>query len=400
MIVGNRAAHGGDKTSGFDNASTIAGFIITDKPVMSMPPNAVVVAQGDSVTWSGYAVGVPPLSYQWRHNGVPIPGATSGTYSISNVGPANQGSYDLVVSNLYGVASSGPLPIDQLSAQIVTNLVLDSSPNGQEHDGLNSGATWLATDGTHSGVMSFNATNRNQIIVPGQTNFDVGVGTITFWMRSAGPTNSDGNPAMLIDRRAANGLVIAQLADGSIEAQTSAKANDLISGSTVSTNNSWHHVAVVFNITNSENISLYIDGVLDTTGGNTADWSWQRGQQFELGLSHDTFWQAYNGLMDDVRFYNRALTDAEVTSVFNTAALVDTNALVMRLNFDTAPGRGLNLKWGVTDAILQSADTANGPYHDTPSIASPYPTSLKGASKFYRYHGHTTTNIVSNPYLM
>jgi hypothetical protein len=49
---------------------------------------------------------------------------------------------------------------------------------------------------------------------------------------------------------------------------------------------------------------------------------------------------------------------------------------------------------------LQSGDAATGPYSDTPSVAAPYPTSIKGPRKFYRYHGHTPTNIVSNPYLM
>lgn len=113
-----------------------------------------------------------------------------------------------------------------------------------------------------------------------------------------------------------------------------------------------------------------------------------------------TIGKRYNGLLDDVRFYNRALTDSEVTSVFNTGAVVDANALVMRLNFDTAPIRGLNLQWQAPDVILQSSDSAIGPYTDTPSVASPYPSTIKGASKFYRYHGHTPTNIVSNPYLM
>ena len=43
--------------------------------------------------------------------------------------------------------------------------------------------------------------------------------------------------------------------------------------------------------------------------------------------------------MDDVRFYNRGLSATEVTSAYG-GALVDTNALVMQLNFTTAPGAG------------------------------------------------------------
>ena len=80
-IIGNRAAHVGPKT-GYNFASTISGFIITDKPVISMPPNSVVAFPADSVTLSAYAVGVPPLSFQWRKNGVPIPGATTNSFEI------------------------------------------------------------------------------------------------------------------------------------------------------------------------------------------------------------------------------------------------------------------------------------------------------------------------------
>jgi hypothetical protein len=401
QIIGNRAAHSAGPPA-FNFASTISGAIITDKPVISMSPKPVVVAPGDSVTWSGYAVGVPPLSYQWRHDGVPVPGATTSSFTIPTVTAANRGSYDLVVTNLYGSAVSAPVPVDQIAATVITNLVLDTNPNGPEHDGLNSGTAWLATSGTHSGVASFNGTNQNEIVVPGQISFDVGAGTISFWMRSSGLINPTGHPAALLDRRGGSGgLVIAQTSSGSVEVKVTTAINDFTSTSTVLSDDNWHHVSVVFNITNGEAIQLYIDGATDASSGNAADWSWAPGQELEFGLSHDaSSWQPYNGLLDDVRFYNRALAASDIASIFNTGALVDTAALVMRLNFDTAPVRGLNLSWRVTDVILQSANSVTGPYTDIPANVSPYPTSFKNAAKFFRYHGHSATNVVSNPYFM
>jgi hypothetical protein len=94
------------------------------------------------------------------------------------------------------------------------------------------------------------------------------------------------------------------------------------------------------------------------------------------------------------------LTASEITSVFSTGALVDTNALVMRLNFDAAPGKGLNLTWRAADVTLQSAGSVKGPYSDTPAKVSPYPTSFGKGPESYRYHGHSPTNTISNPYLM
>jgi hypothetical protein len=103
--------------------------------------------------------------------------------------------------------------------------------------------------------------------------------------------------------------------------------------------------------------------------------------------------------MDDVRFYNRALTDSEVLSAYG-GALVDTNALVMQLNFTAAPGQGITLTWQATDVVLQSADLVVGPYTDLPGAVSPYNVSVQKTAKFYRYRGHTPAVIISNPYLM
>jgi hypothetical protein len=101
-----------------------------------------------------------------------------------------------------------------------------------------------------------------------------------------------------------------------------------------------------------------------------------------------------------VRFYNRALSGSEVTSAYG-GALVDTNALVMQLNFTTAPGLGLVLTWKAPDAVLQSADSVTGPYTDLPEAASPYSVSVQQAAKFYRYRTqHTPAVVIANPYLM
>ena len=104
--------------------------------------------------------------------------------------------------------------------------------------------------------------------------------------------------------------------------------------------------------------------------------------------------------MDDVRFYNVALTDAQIASAY-TGSLVDNSALVMQLNFTTAPGAGITLTWQLPNAVLQSADSVEGPYTDVAGATSPYSVSIQKAAKYYRYQGvHAPAVIVSNPYLM
>lgn len=102
------------------------------------------------------------------------------------------------------------------------------------------------------------------------------------------------------------------------------------------------------------------------------------------------------GLRLDSRLQGlRRATDQEVGG-----AQVDTNALVMQLNFDAAPSAGVTIRWQSTDVILQAADKVNGPYSDVPGAVSPLPAAQRGAVKFYRYRGHVPQVLVSNPYLM
>ena len=411
MIIGNRAQHG----TNFNMGSTISGFIVTDKPVISMPPHQVVVCGGDTVVWSAYAVGVPPLSYQWRKNGVPVPGETTLAYGITNVTIANIGTYDLVVTNLYGTAISSSVKIgDEISTALLTNLVQDSNPSGVEHDGLNYGATWLAssTDGasvSRTGVMSFTASGPSQITVAADTNFNSSAGTIMFWMRSSGLATPGGNAATLFDRLSTTGnkegCVIVQNDGGTLMFKAQTNGDDVATLTTVSSvlaDNHWHHVAVVYDQSSggTSTATIYIDGALDSgpTIGNP--WAWQPGQELEWGLSHDTnTWQAYNGMMDDVRFYNRVLTSGEITAAYGGAP-VDNNALVMQLNFTTAPGMGSTLTWQCPDAVLQSAGSVTGPYSDLLGALSPYKVGMQDKAKFFRYRGHTPVVIPSNPYLM
>ncbi len=401
MIIGNRAAHVGPK-AGYNFASTIAGFIITDKPVISMPPNSLLACGGDNFVLSAYAVGVPPLSYQWRKDGVAIPGATSLSYGITNVQVAEAGSYDLVVTNAYGQATSdvSVVTVDHLLPTAGSNFVMDSNPNGPAHDGVASGATWLASSGSRNGVMNFKASDPDQIVVQGETNFDATTGTVLLWIRSTGVTGT--NPAALFDRRNPNGCVLALGTNGTIQFQSSVgNENPFSSVATNLADNNWHLVGLVYDQSVSGEVDIYVDGQRDNLNFNSAAWSWQTGQELEFGLSHDTtLWQPYNGLMDDIRFYNRALTPTEMASVFSSGDLVDTNALVMRLNFDSAPGAGVTLRWQCPDAVLQSAASVLGPYTDVPSATSPYSTAVRGAGQFYRYHGHKASSVLSNPYLM
>ena len=63
---------------------------------------------GQTVVFRAVAEGAPPLQYQWLFNGALLPGATNATLVLSNVQPAQAGSYALVASNALGLVASSP----------------------------------------------------------------------------------------------------------------------------------------------------------------------------------------------------------------------------------------------------------------------------------------------------
>jgi hypothetical protein len=218
-----------------------------------------------------------------------------------------------------------------------------------------------------------------------------------FWMRSGGLADPLGNPAALLDRaNNNNGCVIVQNADGTVALE--AGNAGAVSTTSPLSDNHWHQVAVVYDQPGGQ-LVIYADGNFINNIAGLANWSWPTGQELEWGLSHNaTSWQAYNGLMDDVRFYNRALTGDEIASAY-TGALVDTNALVMQLNFTTAPTQGVTLQWQCADGVLQSAASVKGPYTDVLGAGSPYTVPVQNSQTFYRYR-HIPVVIIANPYLM
>jgi hypothetical protein len=118
-VIGNFPQHfsspDANKSNSINNASCLAGFIITDKPVITMSPRSVVAVEHDTVLLRAIAAGVPPLAYRWRKGGVPITGETNSTLAITNI--ASGGNYDVVVTNLYGSAASkvAAVTLDRIS---------------------------------------------------------------------------------------------------------------------------------------------------------------------------------------------------------------------------------------------------------------------------------------------
>jgi YVTN family beta-propeller protein len=71
-------------------------------PVIVAAPASLNLTPGLTATFSVSATGPGPVLYQWQFNGVAIPNATNSTFTLGGVGPTNQGTYAVLVSNASG----------------------------------------------------------------------------------------------------------------------------------------------------------------------------------------------------------------------------------------------------------------------------------------------------------
>src|SRR6266540_282821 len=76
-------------------------------PRITRQPADLVVAPGGAATFMVVATGDAPLAYHWYFNLLTaIPGGTNATLVLTNVQPANAGTYQAVIDNPAGIVNS------------------------------------------------------------------------------------------------------------------------------------------------------------------------------------------------------------------------------------------------------------------------------------------------------
>lgn len=97
----------------------ITGFITNTPPLLGgAPTGGGIYVEGYSpVSLAVSASGSNPLSYQWYFNtNTPIPVATSNTWSLGAADLADAGTYNVIVTNLYGSITSGVTTVSVIAA--------------------------------------------------------------------------------------------------------------------------------------------------------------------------------------------------------------------------------------------------------------------------------------------
>lgn len=95
---------------GFANRE--AALLPVSPPNITVEPVGGAAGLGKSFTFSVGVIGTETLHYQWRFEGVDIPGATESTYTVTNLTFANDGNYSVFISNDFGDDTSIDAPLD------------------------------------------------------------------------------------------------------------------------------------------------------------------------------------------------------------------------------------------------------------------------------------------------
>jgi hypothetical protein len=297
------------------------------KPVVVGQPSSVVGVDEQSVVLDVDVDGVN-LSYQWKKNGVEITGATGRTLSISDLNASqHEGNYTVVVSNAFGSVTSSVAQIDvngSLTEGLVGwwkfdetegNIASDSSGNGNDGNLTITNGPWWTSDGKLGGALNFNGID-NYVLIPGTSDFDISHPSISAWVYS--------------DNFYQNGFIFEKTSNGNLNSQYSlfiqngflkfrAKPLDIgYSDLYVSSSNLrfWSFISAVYD---GQNRKIYVNGdLLHKSPWSETITTNPSGISLIGAFAQNSVGQNYffNGLIDDVRIYDRALSAFEVKALY------------------------------------------------------------------------------------
>ncbi|MGB8223396.1 MAG: LamG domain-containing protein, partial [Polyangiales bacterium] len=189
-------------------------------------------------------------------------------------------------------------------------VVPDVSGNGNDGSCTPGGTCplFVAGDGQPPGAYDFTG-NGNYIELPNESAFDFTTQfSVSLWMKSSNPSNAW---AQLIGKGDSAWSIERQLSTNRLSFTTFAPSANNLVGSTNVFDGQWHHIAAVYD---GAQKTLYVDGQVDAQKGYSAAVS-KNNVNVRLGFNSEYVTGQYDGLLDDVRVYGRALSQAEVQQV-------------------------------------------------------------------------------------
>jgi hypothetical protein len=354
--------------------------------VLLQPEGSTALVEGDLYTLSAHAIGTRPLTFEWRKNNAPIPSATSLSLSLSNLKASDSGEYTLVVRNSAGTTTSqiANLLVTAPPPPSLTNGMVAFWPmdevQGTKTPDVASGYDMELVNLTAADLVNgrwgkaFRFSNERQTMLERLSlptddlpiykhpNF-----TVSMWVNGP-PYQQDlrvfseasttvNQPLFNIGTHntAANGAVDIYIRDDS-GGQGGHRFSFV-----EAFDDSWHHVVYVQrDVGGAMQAALYIDGARDEVeldprrplSANSTSIG---------GIRRATpgFW--FNGLVDDVALWKRALSEEEIRKLYTEGtprpAEVVTQPLAIRSFRSSLPavakGDSVTLQWDLSKDATQ-----------------------------------------------
>ena len=301
---------------------TSSNAVLLVLPTITTQPIGRAVIVGSNVTFSVTATG-SPLAYQWLFDGGAVSGAANTTLTLTNVQLAHAGSYSVLVSIFAaGIVSSnatlavfppGPAPVP---AGLISWWPAET--NALDAIGANNGT--LTNGGYAAGEVgqAFNLNGTNQYVsIPDSSSLRQTNLTVEGWFNFA-----ERSPRTRTLFGKANGgttdsfTVWCSGAYVYACASASGSYGLYLSYPWIPPTNTWHHIALTFDGTTLAG-ALYVNGT--NVANNTAS-GWPAFDTHALLLGADikngSVTNFFNGLIDEVSLYSRALSPAEIQSIY------------------------------------------------------------------------------------
>jgi len=206
--------------------------------------------------------------------------------------------------------SPGPL-IHNLSQVLYLPFDQDDGSYARDRGGYNNHGTIYGTTLAAAKIgmaRSFDGVD-DYVLVPHNRSIDlIGDFTILFWLKTT-TTELD----QIYHKRAdgigyecviKNGMMAYALVDVDL---TSIKHY----GTKIANDDEWHHHAIIRSLTPSPTVTLYFDGDVDVSEAKTVDGSLENSSDL-YWARHPTLLRWFTGMLDEVRIYNQALSQAEI----------------------------------------------------------------------------------------
>jgi len=226
--------------------------------------------------------------------------------------------------------------------------------SGNAHTGVISGATWTIA-GKYGSALSFNGTN-SWVTVADANDLDLTTGlTLEAWVFPTAAATATTWRNVLIKERS-GGEIYNLYADTDTHVPAAYVVRSASPGTSVGVNgvaqvplNTWTHLAMTYD---TATVRLYVNGTLVRSSATTGALLTSTGA---LRIGGNSVWgEFFQGMIDEVRVYNRALTQAEIQT--DMATPVTGATLVTRSPNDTAIDTG-SLRGG-TAASLSADDNS------------------------------------------